>query len=110
MSKLTRSGVAYDITISPHNQVMNYDGVSIKYTFSSNLYKEIFLRKLEDNRKEVSANMTKRYGVEINHDILSDLRLYKKTEKRGFLLTIDDKDITCLNTIRLDGNKVIILN
>lgn len=108
MSKLTRSKVAYDLNISPHKLDMEYDGEIVTFVFSSNLYKEKFLAKLEMNRSEVSEALSKRYGCTVINNTLADLKLYKTIEKRGFLLYKEQVKVECLSNITLDGNRMII--
>ena len=43
--KLTRSGVAYDITVSPHKEVITYEsGDVVEFTFSSDIYENTPLK------------------------------------------------------------------
>ena len=44
--KLTRSGVAYDITQSPHKELITYNsGDKVEFVFSSDLYRRKFMEK-----------------------------------------------------------------
>lgn len=104
---LTRNGIAYNFDISPYKTTVNYSNDSITYTFSSELYKEKFLSKLDEHRNIINNSLSKRFGFDIINDKLSDIKLYSSTEKRGFLLEIGDKRYTCLNTIKLDGQNKI---
>ena len=105
--KLTRSGIAYDLTISPHKLVLDYEKHSIEYVFSSEFYKTKFLEKLEDNRNTINQALSKKYGFTIENNILSDIRLYSHVEKRGFLLNSNGKSYECLNIIKLSGVNLI---
>ena len=107
---LTRSGIAYDLNISPHIHEIDYKDNKIKYIFSSNLYKEKFIEKLEENRKQISEGLSKRYGFKIMNHIISDLKLYSKIEKRGFLIEANEERYECLNIIVLDGLNQIVKN
>jgi len=111
-NQLTRSGIAYNIEISPHNLIMNYGSEEIEFVFSSNRYKEIFLRKLEGNRAKIHESLSKRYGFTIvgTINLLADIKLYSLTEKRGFLIKNKEESYKCLNTIRLDGQKMMNKN
>ena len=55
MSALTRSNIAYDLTISPHYATVVYEDQEVKYIFSSDLYKRKFLEKITENRMKVSG-------------------------------------------------------
>lgn len=107
MSKLTRSGVAYDLTVSPHKTEVVYSaGDRLEFVFSSELYRDIFERKIEDNREYVNKSLTKRFGYEIEVNKLADIKLYIATEKRGFLI-LGEEEFNCLNNIKLNGVKLI---
>ena len=84
MVSLTRRGVAYDLNISPHKLEVPYNGDTIVYVFSSELYKKKFYDQFLDNREQISASLSKRFGFEIQNDMLCDLKLYTTIEKRGF--------------------------
>ena len=105
---LTRNGIAYNFDISPYKATVNYSkDDSITFTFSSELYKEKFLTKLDENRSIINNSLSKRFGFDIVNDKLSDIKLYSSTEKRGFLLEIKDNKYSCLSTIKLDGQNKI---
>lgn len=105
---LTRNGIAYNFDISPYKATVNYsEHDSITYTFSSELYKEKFLTRLDEHRDTINSSLSKRFGFDINNDKLSDIKLYSTTEKRGFLIEIGELKHTCLNTIKLDGQNKI---
>lgn len=108
--KLTRSGVAYDLDISPHHLEVNYSEVhGLTFVFSSELYKSIFKRKQEENRKKINESLSKRFGFDISNDRLADIKLYSMTEKRGFLIK-GKEDYRCLDTIELNGVNLINKN
>lgn len=103
MAKLTRSGVAYDLTLSPHKLVVKYGETDfLTYVFSSELYKNKFNEKMYKNREEISESLSKRFGITLRQDKLADIRLYIKTEKRGFLIQ-GNEDYSCLDHIELNG-------
>lgn len=106
MSKLTRSKIAYDLTISPHRYSITYgENQHVRYIFSSRLYMSKFMERLTSNRIQYSLQLSKRVGVDVNFDILADLKLYKSIEKRGYLLNVNGEDVTCPDQIILDGVK-----
>ena len=108
MANLTRSNVAYDLTISPHLYCMEYDGSEVTFIFSSDLYKRKFIEKLEDNRAAINKSLSNRFNINFVCDILCDLKLYSTIEKRGFLLYVNGEKIDCLNTIILNGNSLTV--
>lgn len=104
MSKLTRSGVAYDLTISPHYTEVLYDnGVILKFVFSSSLYRDIFEDKIDDNRMKINESLSNRFKMDMEVDLLADLKLYSTVEKRGFLIKNNEESYLCLNSIKLSG-------
>ena len=110
MSGLTRSKIAYDLTISPHKVIVVYDSFKLTFVFSSGLYKRNFKDKLQSNREKINHSISNRFGFSIKNDILSDLKLYTTIEKRGFLIYKDGVKIECLNSIVLDGNNLITMS
>lgn len=106
MSKLTRSQIAYDLSVSPHREVIPYEGFEITFVFSSDLYRRKFLQKLQQNRATIEESLSKRFGFRVRPGVIADLRLYRTTEKRGFLLVKDGVTIECENKVVLDGVKL----
>lgn len=108
MKKLTRRGIAYDLKISPYRRVIEYGEDDIlTYVFSSQQYKDIFERKLQENRDKINESLSKRFNFNIKQDKLADIRLYILTEKRGFLI-IEKEEINCPESIKLDGANLIL--
>lgn len=99
---LTRSQIAYDLEISPHRLIVQYND-PITYVFSSNLYKTKFQEKQENHREYVNNSLSNRFGFNINFNLLADIQLYTKIEKRGFLLVTTGGNIKCPNNLILDG-------
>ena len=110
MAELTRSNIAYNLSISPHRVKELYGESTLEYVFSSALYRKKFLERKEKNRVEIENSLTKRFGVQVNYPILSDIRLYTTIEKRGFLLVQDGVEVLCPDKIILDGERVTFKN
>ena len=62
----------------------------ITYYFSTELHKLKFMKRLEENRKEVNARIYKRYRVNLHSDYLADLYLYQVIENRGFYIKVNN--------------------
>ena len=107
MAKLTRSGVAHDLTISPHQIEVEYDNVTLVYVFSSELYKLKFNGKLGINRLKINESLSNRFGIKVNFDLLADIKLYSQIETRGFLIK-GNEDYKCLDIIELIGVNQIL--
>lgn len=103
---LTRSNIAYDLTISPHETNITYPEATVTFVFSSDLYRQKFTEKLEDNRTKINSSLSNRFGFIIENDVLCDLKLYTSIEKRGFMLYVNGRRIECLNDITLVGMKI----
>ena len=104
---LTKRGIAYNLEKSPYEVEIEYQDETIKYKFSSLYYVNMFNDKLESNRNEINRSLSNRFGFTIQNDKISDLRLYSKVEKRGFLIETSKEVIKCLDIIKLGGlNKI----
>lgn len=108
--ELTRSKIAYNLRHSPHRELVSYGEVETTYVFSSDLYRRKFLEKLKANREQISASLTKRFGVMVRSDALADFRLYTTIEKRGFLLIQDRAEIECRDRVTFDIERMTLQN
>ena len=106
---ITRSGIVFNLEISHHRHLIEYDGEELEFIFSSERYKDIFLRKLDENRSKINESLSKRFGFTIINNKLADIKLYSMTEKRGFLIK-GKEDYKCLDTIELIGETLIQRN
>lgn len=105
---VTRSQVYHNgLDESIHRLTVEYnEDTKLTFVFSSELYKNIFTRNLKDNREKINAALSKRYGFNIQNNIIADIKLYKEKEKRGFLI-LGKEEYRCLNDIQLNGQKLI---
>lgn len=106
---LTRNGIAYDLTKSPYKLTKEYEGNELTFVFSSELYREKFGQKLEENREKVKESLFKRWGVQVENNALADIKLYSTVEKRGFLIEGKESH-RCQSTIKLSGVSQITKN
>lgn len=104
---LTRANIAYNLEESPHRLDVPYEGFTLCFVFSSNLYKKNFYDRFLDNREKIGESLKKRFGFTIQNDVLCDLRLYTMIEKRGFLVMKDEVKYLCQNEISLIGCKMM---
>lgn len=102
MAKLTRSNIAYDLTISPHVYNVSYDDFRMDFVFSSELYMNKFAEKMKENRDKINTSLSNRFGFDVCAGSLADLKLYTTIEKRGFLVYKDGVQL-CEKSITLDG-------
>lgn len=82
MKAITRHGIYKDLSQSTYLTVKEGN----TYYFSSMLYKDKFLQKYEENRKTINESLSNRFDFTIKLNMLCDIALYKKIEKRGFLI------------------------
>ena len=109
--QLTRSNIAYNLEVSPHEFEVEYkDGETLTFIFSSELYMNKFFDQIEDNRQRISKSLSKRFDFKIENDKLSDIRLYTLIEKRGFLIKKKDVVFKCLEDITLSGQTLMLRN
>lgn len=105
---LSRRGICYNLLESPYRLDVPYDnGNIITYVFSARRYKDKFYNEFLDHREMIAESLSKRFGINIKNDVLSDVRLYKKIEKRGFLLERNEDKWLCQEDIILDGVKLM---
>lgn len=107
MAQLTRSNIAYDLSISPHSLINVYGDEEIEFVFSSELYKTKFSEKQKKHRDQINNSLTKRFGFTVKNPLIADLRLYTTIEKRGFLIIKNGVELRCPEQIELDGARVI---
>ena len=106
MVKLTRNGIAYDLTKTPHTIEILYpdNKTKVQFCFSSQLCLNKFNDKFMQHREKIKESLSNRFGLVVENNLLSDLVLYSKCESRGFFLRINDnEEYKCLSSIRLDG-------
>lgn len=87
--------------------IFKFDTGKIIFYFSSenNLFK--FKDKIIWHRNWMQESLSNRFNLNIANDNLSDIVLYRKIEKRGFLIITERGEIIeWPNQIRLDGDKL----
>lgn len=105
MVKLTRNGIAYDLTKTPHTIEIIYpeNKTKVQFCFSSKLNMNKFNDKLVSHRTRIKESLSNRFGLGVENNLLSDLVLYSKSESRGFFVRINDGEYKCLSSIKLNG-------
>lgn len=101
---LTRGGVCYDLVKTPFESTQRYTNQGeMVFKFSSEYNLNNFNNKFKENREKINTSLSKRFNLNINCDLLADIKLYEKIEKRGFLIVGESESIECLNNTTLDG-------
>lgn len=107
---LSRRGVTYDFKTSPYVFETSYNNDKIVFVFSSKLHYNKFNEKYLIARDKIATSLSNRFNLNISFNILSDILLYRKIEKRGFLIKYNDEVVEWLNIIELDGQMKILKN
>ena len=107
MTKLSRGGVAYDLNLSPFKVEVDYEGEKVTFKFSSELNVKRFEDKVKEHRETIKTSLSNRFNMGIDIPVISDIVLYTKVEKRGFLILMNEEEYKCQNIIKLIGVKKI---
>lgn len=86
-----KNKIELDLTKSPH--IYLYQGLFYVFSSISNLNK--FKNKIEEYKLNETLRLKYKYGIQnINFDLFLTISFYKKVEKRGFLVTSEDRKIS----------------
>lgn len=107
---LSRNNICYNLVKSPYTMNVKYGEQVITYHFSSELYKNKFAERREDNHRIIEESLSKRFGFKIKSELIADIRLYSSIEKRGFLISVNGENRQWLSSITLDGLRMIQSN
>jgi len=103
----TRNNIYTNLTYSPFFVRLEYDDFSVVYIFSSELYQKKFLQRIDTNRDEINKSLSNRFKFKIKVNLLADVSLYHKIEKRGFLIHSNWGLLECKEQVVLDGTRLI---
>ena len=81
--------IYYDLSESKY--FLNYEGMT--FYFSSPFNMKRFDVNADDYIKMESLKLDSKYHVKANYTLLLAIAFYKKIEKRGFRIEIDDKTL-----------------
>ena len=91
---MSRNGIFYDLKKSNYRYFTEYNnGDRAEFVFSSSLYYDKFFNRIAENRRSVCESISKRFNLNCEFNILSDISLYCKIEKRGFLIYYNGKSM-----------------
>ena len=103
MKNLTRNGIAKDLSKSPYIFTVVIDDNKLDLYFSSKLHLNKFVQKRSENYAMIYNYLYKRFKVQENCVMLSDLNLYNKIENRGYYIKLNGEIFRCNNKIVLSG-------
>jgi hypothetical protein len=99
----TKRGIFYDLSESTYSLCLD----NITYVFSSISYMAKFQNQYIFNREDFAKKLYARYGLKIHFNVLADILLYRKIEKRGCYILDCRGDEICLETQNLIGMLLI---
>lgn len=107
---MTRSGVEWDLRKSPYATTISYrDDHAISFVFSSATVKARFDEAIEDNRSEIKDSLSNRFRIKFKiADDMCDLSLYRKLERRGFLIYVNGSVVEWLGNVEYNGRQVCL--
>lgn len=94
-------GIYYDLKESEYFAFLTINNELITFYFSSLFNRKRFLNKMTSFTHDENLKLTINYNVNIDATKLLLLSLYKKIEKRGFRVLINNEEI--------DTNKELII-
>ena len=100
----TRNGIYYDLTQSCYKYKPRDTGLT--FVFSSDLYLTKFEEQIHNHRNEFNLKLKARYRTEVDFKNFADVTLYKKIEKRGFLIVNERGQTIWQENLLLGGEKV----
>ena len=86
-------GIYYDLNESDYFAVLNINNEDLKFYFSSLFLRKKFLEKANDYMHTENLKISLLYNVNIDLSKLLLISYYKKIEKRGFRVLINNKEI-----------------
>lgn len=108
---MTISGVERDLKVTPLTTVIEYGDRLVCYCFSSYTVQQKFEKELETHRAQIKESLTNRFRISFNvSDDFCDLDLYRRTERRGFLVRFGEDEVTWLGQVEYNGQRVIKKN
>lgn len=105
---MTKSGVERDLRRSPYVTNLMYGNKNVTFCFSSATCKMRFDEAIESNRKEIRESLTARFKIEFKvANEFCDITLYRKIERRGFLICMEGVEVKWLGELTYNGIEVI---
>ena len=90
---ITRKGIYHNLDESKY--VVSNDDMT--FYFSSKYYLRRFLSTYKDERNKLRKSF-ERYDIMMNYELLSDISLYNRIEKRGYKCVAKGVKLSCQET------------
>lgn len=82
---MTKDGIEYNMDITPYIFTQKYERFDLTFKFSSELYMNKFMLKVQANRKVKPFKMLyPAHNIKLDVKIIDDVVAYERIEKRGF--------------------------
>lgn len=104
----TRNGIFYDLSKSVYKKLV--PDTMITFIFSSDLHLTKFEEQYKQHREEFNLKYQARFRVHLNLTVFPDILLYKRIEKRGFLLVNERGQKICQENLTLNGERAMLKN
>lgn len=102
--KPTRHNIYYRLEASP----FTFDTGEFTACFSSRLHLRKYREAYLENRDLLNYSLYKRFGMSITQNLLADLKLYMRIERRGFRIIYKGVAYTCLDKLQLNGGSLTL--
>lgn len=105
---MTKNGIEYNLIKSPYYVRINQVSINreIQLFFSSQRNALKFSEKYKDYVYEFNLKYSLKFKIDVDLTLVAVINLYHQIEHRGFYITIDGSEFTCLNIIKLNGLKM----
>jgi len=103
---MTPNGIEYNLKKSPYIFTNDFGH---SFHFSSEFYKNKFIKIYKENRKLLDQKMVAKYGIHFEIGGLADLDTYSSIETRGFYMVLRNKGVvTSKNNLKYVGGIKIL--
>ena len=100
---MTKNGVVYNLKDSPYITRM----YGIAFYFSSKPHQVKFENGVKNHINTISDSLSNRFGFDVKVYELPAVHYYAKIETRGFLIMYDGRVFECLESLKLNGERLI---
>lgn len=101
---MTRHGIEYDLPNSPYNIKIG----EITFFFSSATHLDKFVDMYKENQYAMQNSLSKRFKFIVDIEPVYSIFFYNKVETRGFYIEFEGVGYSCLSSITLNGDRLII--
>lgn len=103
---LTTGGICFDLENTPYRCRID----DTDFHFSSIVYQSKFAQRVQENREMMNAQLTVKTGIKTDFNLLCDISLYTRIEKRGFYIVVKGVEYNCKEKATLHGERVSKIN